>query len=88
MDELRLKIAIAAMQGLMNVHLSDEDRAAWAFRQADAMISECEADLVESTFSIKKELVKAIKEEHPDLLTSELSSADILIHQLKTGLPF
>lgn len=40
MDESRLKIAIAAMQGSMGIHLSDEDRAAWAFRQADAMIAE------------------------------------------------
>lgn len=91
--DLRDQFAIAALQGLlansgMNTGNADFVIAEAAYRFADAMIEVREKDDVETKDQIKQMLVDAIKEKHPGLMTSTVCTAEHLIYQLTTGLPF
>ena len=91
--DLRDQFAIAALQGLlanlgMKTGNADFVIAEATYRFADAMIAEREKDDVETKDQIKQMLVDAIKEDHPCLMTSTVCTAEHLIYQLTTGLPF
>ena len=88
--DLRDQFAMAAMQGLLaDGWMKDQGNIAeLAYRQADAMIAEREKDDVETKDKIKQMLVDAINEKHPGLNTSTVCTAEHLIFNLTTGLPF
>lgn len=89
---LRDQFAAAALQG----YCSHPDAGAWshehtalaAYQQADAMIAEREKNLSENTQSIKQALVDAINARHSGINPSVNLSAEHLIQQLITGVPF
>jgi len=85
--DLRDQFAIAALPKLMG-NLPAKDVAIEAYKMADLMIAEREKDDVETKDQIKQMLVDAIKEKHPGLMTSTVCTAEHLIYQLTTGLPF
>ena len=85
--DLRDQFAIAALPKLMG-NLPTKDAAIEAYKMADLMIAEREKDDVETKDQIKQMLVDAIKEKHPGLMTSTVCTAEHLIYQLTTGLPF
>ncbi|UJA04203.1 hypothetical protein F9230_07510 [Acinetobacter johnsonii] len=91
--DLRDQFAIAALQGLlansgMNTGNADFVIAEATYRFADAMIAEREKDDVETKDKIKQMLVDAINEKHPGLNPSTVCTAEHLIFNLTTGLPF
>lgn len=88
--DLRDQFAIAAMQGqVANGWMKDQKNIAEvAYQQADAMIAEREKDDVETKDQIKQMLVDAINERHPGLNPSTVCTAEHLIFNLTTGLPF
>lgn len=61
-------------------------QAAWAYKYADAMIAEREKGSVDSVYSTKQELIKAIKEQHGlDVSNLHFLTAGHLIFILRTG---
>ena len=91
-NSLRDQFAIAAMQGFCSlpdsVDWSHEHTATAAYQQADAMLVEREKSCAESKDKIKQLLVDAVNKNHPGLCPSLNDSAEKLIFQLSTGLPF
>ncbi len=90
MIDLRDQFAMAAMQG-MSANPNGEDWtfnqiAEWAYKQADAMIAEREKGSVDSVYSTKQELIKAIKEQHGlDVSNLHFLTTGHLIFILRTG---
>ena len=85
--DLRDQFAIAALPKLMG-NLPTKDAAIEAYKMADLMIVEREKDDVETKDQIKQMLVDAINEKHPGLTPSTVCTAEHLIFNLTTGLPF
>jgi hypothetical protein len=85
--DLRDQFAIAALPKLMG-NLPAKDVAIEAYKMADLMIAEREKDDVETKDQIKQMLVDAINEKHPGLTPSTVCTAEHLIFNLTTGLPF
>lgn len=89
MIDLRDQFAMAAIQGFCanenQIDWEPEKMAEWAYKQADAMVAEREKGSVDSVYSVKQELIKAIKEQH-DIDVSNLHlTAGHLIFILRTG---
>lgn len=87
MIDLRDQFAMAAMQGLMATGQKDRILIAdLAYKQADAMIAEREKGSVDSVYSTKQELIKAIKEQHGlDVSNLHFLTTGHLIFILRTG---
>ena len=85
--DLRDQFVIAALPKLMG-NLPAKDVAIEAYKMADLMIAEREKDDVETKDQIKQMLVDAINEKHPGLTPSTVCTAEHLIFNLTTGLPF
>lgn len=87
--DLRDYFAAVAMQGFIADGSKDREIISeLAYKQADAMIAEREKDDVETKDKIKQMLVDAINEKHPGLNPSTVCTAEHLIFNLTTGLPF
>lgn len=90
MIDLRDQFAMAAIQGFCanenQIDWESEKMAEWAYKQADAMIAEREKGSVDSVYSTKQELIKAIKEQHGlDVSNLHFLTTGHLIFILRTG---
>lgn len=90
MKTLRDQFAMAAMQGLLasGDSWSYNDISHDAYSIADAMLAEREKNSLENAQSIKQMLVNEINKKHPGIGASVELSAEHLVQQLITGLPF
>lgn len=86
MIDLRDQFAMAAMPTLIMMGRTEEKVAELAYKQADAMIAEREKGSVDSVYSTKQELIKAIKEQHGlDVSNLHFLTTGHLIFILRTG---
>lgn len=86
MIDLRDQFAMAAMPALIMMGRTEDKVAELAYKQADAMIAEREKGSVDSVYSTKQELIKAIKEQHGlDVSNLHFLTAGHLIFILRTG---
>ena len=90
MIDLRDQFAMAAIQGFCanenQIDWEPEKMAEWAYKQADAMVAEREKGSVDSVYSVKQELIKAIKEQHGlDVSNLHFLTTGHLIFILRTG---
>lgn len=90
MIDLRDQFASAALQGLLsnpqNWMVESEVLASASYKHADAMIAEREKGSVDSVYSTKQELIKAIKEQHGlDVSNLHFLTTGHLIFILRTG---
>lgn len=86
MIDLRDQFAIAAMPALIMMGRTEDKVAELAYKQADAMIAEREKGSVDSVYSTKQELIKAIKEQHGlDVSNLHFLTTGHLIFILRTG---
>lgn len=86
MIDLRDQFAMATMPALIMMGRTEDKVAELAYKQADAMIAEREKGSVDSVYSTKQELIKAIKEQHGlDVSNLHFLTTGHLIFILRTG---